>query len=507
MTKMVNFAKHIKVNAVRQEGYQLLHDGMIELSRVEGNGIRIDVERLQQTKETLKETMRDLMHKMEQQDVWKIWRKKYGAKANITSRNQLAKVLHGEMGYEITLKTEKGNAATDEEALQKIDLPFVRDLVRYLKYEKARNTFLKGIEREIVGDRIHPSFNLHIARTYRSSSDSPNFQNFPVRDKEISEIIRSLFIASKKSVLVENDFKGIEVAVSGCYHKDQNFISYIMGKGDMHKDMAMQLYMLEKEWEDLDPKMAKDIRYGAKNRFVFPQFYGDFYVACAKNLWDWVRQGKLKGPDGKSLYKHLKRKGITGLGACDPEQPPREGTFEAHLQDVEDDFWNRRFQAYGQWRKDWYRAYLDKGYFDLLTGFRVYGSFKRNSVVNYPVQGSAFHCLLWALIRVNRLLVKYRMKSKVVGQIHDSLIGDVRIDELKQYLEIVEQVTTVDLRKAYRWLIVPLEVEYEIAPVRGNWFQKQEVKFRKGRFLHPDNPKRSTDDAVRFLKTLGNETK
>jgi len=90
----------------------------------------------------------------------------------------------------------------------------------------------------------------------------------------------------------------------------------------------------------------------------------------------------------------------------------------------------------------------------------------------------------------------------IVGQIHDSLIGDVKIEELKDYLEIVEQVTMVDLRKAYEWLIVPLEIEFEIAPIGGNWFQKKETRFKKGKFFHPEDPKKFTTDPVRFLQTI-----
>jgi DNA polymerase I-like protein with 3'-5' exonuclease and polymerase domains len=492
----------MKVDALRQEGYRLLHEGLIEFAQMEANGIRIDVPCLQMTKEQLKDNMRLLRREMEQDDVLKIWRKRYGAKTNITSREQLGEILHKEMGYKVSVTTESGRPKMDEEALSKIDHPFVKKLSRYLKYDKALGTFIKGIESQLVGDRLHPHFNLNLVRTYRSSSDSPNFQNFPVRDKEISQIIRSLFVSSTGCVLAENDFKGIEVMVSACYHHDPVFINYLTGGGDMHKDMAAQIYMLEDEWDELDPKMAKDIRYGAKNRFVFPQFYGDYYVACAKNCWEWIRQGKLTGPDGKSLYEHLKRKGIKKLGALDPEEEPEPNTFEAHLKDVEDDFWNRRFRVYGKWRRDWYRTYLDRGYFDLLTGFRIQGMFNRNAVTNYPVQGSAFHCLLWSLIQVNRMLRRYRMKSMIVGQIHDSMLGDVPVGELRDYWEIVEQVTMVDLRKHYEWLNVPLEIEFEIVTPNRNWFGKQECKFKEGRFLHPDDAKISTTDPVKFVKAM-----
>lgn len=485
-----------RIHAIRQEGYQLLHDGVAELAIVELNGIRIDVDLLKITKRRLSRRIRKLKTKIEEDNAWKKWQRRYGSETNIASRTQLGTVLFEEMGFESVSQTAGGREATDEEALQGIDHPFVKAWIRHAKYEKTLGTFLKGIEKEMVDGRLHPSFNLHTVRSYRSSSDSPNFQNFPVRDKEIAEIIRSLFIASKGCVLVENDFASIEVNLSACYHHDENFISYITTPGkDMHRDMAAQIYMLEPDEVD------KDARYGAKNKFVFPQFYGDFYIACARSLWDWIDRGKLKGPDGKSLRKHLNRNGITKLGACDPEQDPVQGTFEAHLREVEHDFWNQRFGEYGQWRKDWYRQYLDKGYFDLLTGFRVHGTFPKNAVTNYPVQGSAFHCLLWTLIQANRALRKYKMRSKIVGQIHDSLIADVRVEELSDYLAIVEEITTERLRKHWPWICVPMRVEYEIAPVGSNWFQKREVKFKKGNFKHPTKDV-WTDDAEKFLRIL-----
>lgn len=495
----------MKVVALRQEGYKLLHDGAIELAHIEANGIKIDVPRLRRTQQELLTLLRTLKAEVQESELWARWQKRYGAKANLASRDQLSAILHVDLRLAVKGETETGQPSVDEEALQHHyeAVPELTKIVRYLKYEKALGTFIACIEREIVGDRIHPSFHLNTARTYRSSSSDPNFQNFPVRDKDISKIIRSLFIAgSPRHVLVENDFKGAEVVVSAAYHKDPNFISYITDPTkDMHRDMAAQIYCLK------PAQVTKDIRYGAKNKFVFPQFYGDFYVACARNLWDWIRLGKLKGPDGQSLYEHLKSKGIAELGDCDPEQDPVPGTFEEHLQQVERDFWDRRFQVYGAWRKQWYQRYLEKGYFDLLTGFRVHGSFGRNAVTNYPVQGSAFHCLLWSLIRVNRLLRQHRLKAKVVGQIHDSLVGDVPVDELRDYLSIVEEVVVERLPKAYPWLVVPLQVEYEIAPPGTSWFEKKECRFKQGRFLHPEDPNKSTLDAERFLKILAQPKK
>ncbi len=492
----------MRIEPIRQEGYELLHEGALELARVEAAGIRVDISKLKATRDRLQSSSQVLKKELEGDKLWASWRRRFGAKANLGSRDQLGVMLFDVAGLKSKSVTESGKPSTEEEALQDLaeDLPFLDKYLRFFKYGKAAGTFLKGIEKEVIDGRLHPVFNLHTVRTYRSSSDSPNFQNFPVRDKEISEIIRSLFIPSEGCVLPENDFKGIEVNVSACYHEDPNFISYITTPGkDMHRDMAAQLFMLEPS------QVSKDARYGAKNKFVFPQFYGDFYVSCARSLWDWIKKGKLTGPEGESLFDYLRRRGIKGLGHCDPEKDPLPGSFEKHVQATEDDFWNRRFKEYGRWRRRWYDAYVEKGYFDLKTGFRVYGSFRRNAVTNYPIQGSAFHCLLWSLIQINRYLRKYKMKSRVVGQIHDSMLGDVPVSELQNYLEIVERVTSVELRRHYTWITVPMEIEYEIAP--ENWFKKQEFKFKDGHFLNPSNPKQRTKDPFMFLRALAHQTK
>jgi hypothetical protein len=483
-------------------GYQLLHEGTEELARVEANGIRVDVPLLKKTKESLIQKKRETKSLLEQDGIWKHWKRRFGESASLTAKDQVRYVVYDVLKTEKASFTKKGTASVDDEVLQKIDHPFIKLLTKFNKYDKALGTFLSGIEWEIVGDRIHPNFHLDTARTFRSSSSEPNFQNFPVRDKDIAKIIRSLFIPSEDCVLPENDFKGIEVGISACYHKDANFIKYISNPAmDMHRDCAAQVYMLEEYLKDWKWPSAKDIRYGAKNKFVFPEFYGAWFKDCAKDLWEWIDKGKLARPDGMSLKKHLALKGIRSLGACDPKIDPVKGTFEWHLKEVEKDFWQNRFREYAQWKKDWNESYLDKGYFDLLSGFRVRGIYDRKQVCNYPIQGAAFHCLLWCLIQINKLIRKYKMKSMVVGQIHDSLLGDTPVDELRDYLEIVEHVVKVMLPKHFRWIEVPLEVEFELSGPDSSWNDKREYKFDRGQFKNPAG-EGWTRDTNRFLEAF-----
>src|SRR5690606_20675796 len=102
-----------------------------------------------------------------------------------------------------------------------------------------------------------------------NSSDSPNFQNLPIRNPKMAKIIRSAFIPrSDRHVLVEIDYSGIEVRVAACYHKDPVMIEYINDPTkDMHRDMAAQCYLAPPE------QVSKQMRYCGKNMYVFPQFY------------------------------------------------------------------------------------------------------------------------------------------------------------------------------------------------------------------------------------------
>ncbi len=456
---------------VTNKAYTLLHEGSIALSQVETNGIRIDTDYLKKAINKTSKKIKQITEDMKEDKIFKTWRKQFGKKTNMGSNEQLGKILFDVLDYPVTARTKTGKPQVDAIVLSNIDLDFVSNFLKLEKLKKAKVTYLQGILRETTNGFLHPFFNLNTVQTFRSSSDKPNFQNIPVRDPKTAELVRQAFIARNHHRIVEVDYSGAEIACAACYHKDPKMISYIKDKTkDLHRDMAMQIYILEKS------EMTKEIRYCGKNMFVFPEFYGDWYLSCAISLWEAINQMGLTTLQGRGLHNHLKANGIKKLGACNPKEKPKKGTFEKHLQEVEDNFWNKRFKVYGQWKKDWYNTYLKKGYFDTLTGFRINGVLNRNDVINYPVQGSAFHWLLWSLIRIQKLLKKYKMKSLIVGQIHDSIVADIYKKELKDYLEIAKQVMTIDVRKHWKWIIVPLSIEAEVAPVNGNWFQKKEIK-------------------------------
>ena len=74
----------------------------------------------------------------------------------------------------------------------------------------------------------------------------------------------------------------------------------------------------------------------------------------------------------------------------------------------------------------------------------------KNDVSNYPVQGSAFHCLLWPFIELDKISLKEKWDSRLIGQIHDAMLYDMNPDER----EDVIAVTAVMVRSALLMLAV-----------------------------------------------------
>lgn len=447
------------------EAYKLLEQGTLALAEVEASGIKIDVDYLERTIRKVDRKIKKLYEALTSDDVYERWKKRFGEKTSLGSRHQLRTVLEG-MGHKFNEKTAKDNFKTDDGALRKLNIPFVSSWLEWDRLKnKVRTTYLGGIQREVVDGYLHPGFSLNTVTTFRSSSSEPNFQNLPIRNPEHGKIIRSCFIPKDGQALVEIDFGGIEVRISACYHRDPTMLEYICDPTkDMHRDMAAECYLLPTN------QVSKQTRYCGKNMFVFPQFYGSVYFQCAPALWEATTKLKLETNDGKPLREHLREQGIRKLGKCNPKEDSVEGTFEHHIKEVERNFWQERFPVYASWKDKWYRRYRERGYFDMKTGFRCSGLMRRNDVINYPVQGAAFHCLLWCLIKLQKEIRKKKMGTKIVGQIHDSVLFDSPKEEVGTILDMATETMTKKLPAAWKWIIVPLEVEADVS--FENWHAK-----------------------------------
>lgn len=438
-------------------------DGLISFANAQQVGISANKEYYLGQEKILDKKIKKLESKLLSGKEARLFKKKTGKDLKIAkdlSVTDLRNLLFNVLGIKIEKKTEKAKlASVDHDTLSQINIPFTRRLLQRRKLFKIRNTYLAQFIREIVDDKLHPFFDLHTAATYRSSSSLPNFQNIPTRDEEAKKICRSGIISSPGNKLVCVDYGSQEVRIAACYTKDPVLIDYINDSStDMHRDQAEEIFLLD------DKQVTKEIRFYAKNQFVFPEFYGSWYKACAKNLWECCID--LETGEGIKTKKHLKNEGIRNYD-----------DFEDHVKNVETTFWEK-FSIYAEWKEKVIKEYQKKGYVEMFFGHRRTGYLTNNMILNSAIQGTAFHCLLWSFIQLDREFEKRKSKTKLIAEIHDENILDLCPPEEKEILSLVKYIMTKKIREKHDWIIVPLEIEVEITDIDGSWYNKELLAYK-----------------------------
>lgn len=121
---------------------------------------------------------------------------------NIDSNIQLAIILYDIL--KITPPDKRSPRAVSEKELSKIDIPLTKAILAKRKEQKLINTYIDAMPAQVSKSdgRLHGRYNQYGAETGRFSSDSPNLQNLPSKNKEI----RLMFTAGEGNVLVGSDF-------------------------------------------------------------------------------------------------------------------------------------------------------------------------------------------------------------------------------------------------------------------------------------------------------------
>lgn len=453
----------------REWARKFFQQGAIELAWAQIYGLRADEEYYHTQTEQLQAQIEEKNNYLLNHESAEQFNHEYGRTINLGSNDDIGKLIKLIASEDDLTYTDKRNVKVDKTALERLDLEFTNELLALRKLDKVRNTYLAQFEREICNSELHSIFNLFIPRTYRGSVSNPNFQNIPTRDEFSKNVCRGGLLPRPGHRILEPDFSGIEVAISACYNQDPNLIKYVSDKStDMHRDSAADIWMINAtpaQWKDADT--LKKVRFFSKNCWVFPQFYGSYYGNCAKDLWK--NSKGLVTHEGIPLREHARNHGIYNLS-----------DLTDHLQGVEEKFWNVRFGVYKQWKEEINALYRKQGYIDTLTGFRLEGSWMSpKEVSNYPIQGSAFHILLWTLIQVAIWLRKNKMDTRIIGQIHDSMVLDAHPDEAKDVLEYIIYIGTVKTREVFKWINVPLEIEVDACKVDEPWSKKKEISLEE----------------------------
>ena len=458
------FLKQTKlVDPLLEKGIDLFIEGTLAFADMQINGITVNKKYYKNAHKELEQRIEERKKELQEFPECKKFFEVTGRLPNLGSTDDLRQMFFDIGKLKPPKVTEKGNISVDADAMARIKSPLATEISNLNKIKKIDNTYISQFIREIDTDgKVHPFFNLGTVRTYRSSSDKPNMQNTPVRNKEAKRLSRSGIMPSKGFKIIDWDYAAIEVRAGACYTKDPALIAYINDPTtDMHKDTASDIFMLDTD------KVTKELRFYVKNGFVFPEWYGSYYKNCAINIWRECKE--LPTKDGIPLIEHLESVGLIR------SRREAEDSFIGHVKRVERNYW-KKFHVFKEWQEEWYKSYEKTGLVEFLTGFRCKGYMGRNELVNYPFQGTAFHCLLWSVIQINAELRYRKMRSKVIAQIHDCAVIDCDPDELKEVKELCTEISTLRIREEYPWIIVPLEIEWEETEIDQSWYSKTLMK-------------------------------
>jgi len=458
----------IKKDKHLAKGNKFLLRSMRGLNWVQKAGICVDMVQILKNEESLNKRLFSINESIQKCKEVKKLNLPPGQKFDHTSNDKLKDLLYCVLGYETENATTGGAKSVEKEALEKINSELCKLVLEYRRLFKALSYVLQ-LKREAVEIeglwKIFPMYRLSGVVTYRGSASNPSWQNIPVRDPEIKKLIRGCIIPSPNNQIAEADYSAVEVAASACYNEDPKLIEYVTDPTkDMHRDVASLVFGCKPE------EVSKPMRQMVKGGFVFSQFYGDWWKQCAEKMWI-----EMTSEFKKTLKVNT---GISTLGKLkynDRGYIDKATGFYNHIQEIEYDFWYKRFKIYNQWKKDNWTAYQKNGYVELKTGFRMTTIQKRTKVNNGCIQGSAFHILLWSLYEIVKYLKKGNYKTCIIGQIHDSLIFDFAPGEREELLPAIKYIMEKKIKKHWKWIIIPLRVEFEITPVNGSWDQKKEI--------------------------------
>jgi DNA polymerase-1 len=392
---------------------------VLALVTTENNGAKIDKDKLAAHSKELGEKIEILTKEAH---------KLGGQEFNLDSPKQLLEILYEKQGLPVLQKTPKGQPSTNEATLQRLaeeyDLPKV--ILEYRTLAKLKSTYTDSLiaMENPVTKRIHTSYHQAVTSTGRLSSTEPNLQNIPIKTAE-GRRIREAFVPEKGNVLISADYSQIELRIMAHLSGDKNLTNAFNNNLDVHSSTAAEIFGVDiKDVDSNQRRSAKAINFGL------------MYGMSAFGL---TRQLDITRAEAQSYLD----------------------TYFERYTGVRDYMDNVRAEA----KKDLFvqtimgrRLYVNE--INAANGLRRQAA--ERAAINAPLQGSAADIIKKAMLDVDAWIVNEASDTtKMIMQVHDELILEVKKSESKEVLikikEIMEAAVDLD---------IPLIVE---ASIGLNW--------------------------------------
>ena len=392
--------------------YETIEQPLVSvLLSMEHAGVLIDGTRLRQQSQELAERMREIETQAHAAG---------GGPFSLESPKQLQEVLFGKLGLPVLAKTPTGQPSTAEAVLEELaesyELPKL--IMDYRAFAKLKSTYTDKLPLQInrATGRVHTFYHQAVAATGRLSSQEPNLQNIPIRSQE-GRRIRQAFIAQPGYCIVAADYSQIELRIMAHLSADEGLLAAFADDRDIHQATAAEVFGRPlNEVTANERRSAKAINFGL--------IYGMSAFGLAKQL------GIARGEAQKYV-----------------------------------DLYFERYPGVRRYMEETRQLARSRGYVETVFGRRLYLNdiTSRNAAlrqgaeraaINAPMQGTAADIIKRAMITVDRWLIVSRIDARLIMQVHDELVFEVR-KELQA--EVMTQVR--GLMSGAAELRVPLKVD------------------------------------------------
>lgn len=384
---------------------------------MEKEGIAIDREALKKYGEDLSVSIAELEKRIYEAA---------GEEFNINSPKQLGVILFEKLQMPNSKKTKTGYS-TSAEVLEKlaVDYPIVSDILEYRQLTKLKSTYADGLANYIdETGRIHTTFNQTITATGRLSSTEPNLQNIPIRI-ELGKMIRKVFHPAKGNLFVDSDYSQIELRVLAHVADDEKLIEAFQNGQDIHRTTASHVFGVPfDEVTDLQRRNAKAVNFGI------------VYGISAFGLSQDLNISRKEAQEFIDKYFETYPK-IKAFLDSTVEQAKKDGYIKTLFNRI-------------------------RPIPELSSSNFMQRQFGERVAMNSPIQGTAADIIKIAMIRVHDRLIRDKLKSKLILQVHDELLIETLEEEKEQVIALLEE----EMKNA-----VKLKVSMEVGTETGyDWY-------------------------------------
>ena len=359
------------------------------LQRMERRGVRID-------REMLRIQSGELASRME--EIRALTHAEAGTVFNLESPKQLQQILFEKLQLPVLRKSPGGAPSTAEDVLEELaeNHPLPRLILQYRGLAKLRSTYTEKLPESIDAQtgRVHTSYHQAVAATGRLSSNDPNLQNIPIRSPE-GRRIRQAFIADPGFMLLAADYSQIELRIMAHLSGDEGLLRAFAEDRDIHQATAAEVFGVALDAVSSDQRRsAKAINFGL--------IYGMSAFGLARQL------GIARGAAQSYVELYFARyPGVRRYMDATREQARREGYVET---------------VFGR------RLYLP----EIRSRNRAMQQYAERSAINAPMQGTAADIIKRAMISVDAWCQSSPVPARLIMQVHDELVLEVREDGVEQ---------------------------------------------------------------------------